>query len=120
MFVEVLLITLAFVLYSIAIWSERLKKQGLLLWMVVIFFIGLVCDGIGTGSMMINAKSRNLNFHGACGYAALAIMLLHFIWAFGAIIWHGKAERYFSRCSIYAWIIWLIAFISGGVGSMVH
>lgn len=118
MLTEVVLIIMALVLYSVAIWSEKLKKQGLLLWMVIVFGLGFACDLVGTSSMVIKARSLDLNFHGACGYAALVIMGLHFLWALIAIIKHGQAQKLFSRYSVYAWFVWLGAFISGAVGSM--
>jgi uncharacterized repeat protein (TIGR03987 family) len=112
MFFSVMCIIFALILYTTAIWSEKFTGN-LKVWMVVIFSSGFLCDLVGTTIMRLRAAKNSLNFHSACGYAALIIMCLHLIWAFLAITKHGKAEELFSRFSVYAWIIWLIAFFSG-------
>lgn len=108
----VIFIVSALVLYSTAIWSERITN-GLKLWMVLIFTLGFLCDLIGTTIMRLRATKIVVNTHSICGYIALIIIFLHLIWAILAIIKHGKSEVYFSRFSVYAWTIWLIAFLTG-------
>ena len=63
--------------------------------------------------MSIKATKTNLNIHTVCGFAALIIMFLHLIWAILALIKRGKAQELFSRFSVYAWAVWLVAFITG-------
>jgi len=108
----VVFIVSALVLYSTAIWSERIAN-GLKLWMVSIFTLGFLCDLVGTTIMRLKAAKIVLNAHSICGYSALIIMFLHLIWTILAIIKHGRSEELFSRFSIYAWTIWLIAFLTG-------
>lgn len=105
-------IVVALILYSTAIWSEKIVKS-LKLWMVLVFSTGFLCDLTGTTVMWLNATSDTLNIHSACGCAALIIMLLHLIWAIIAFRQRGEAEKLFHRFSVYAWIIWLIAFYTG-------
>lgn len=112
MFFAVTFIMLALILYSTAIWSERLKK-GLRLWMVIVFLSGFLCDLTGTTLMRVIAGKTVLNTHAISGYTALIIMLLHLIWAILAITKRGRAQALFTRFSIYAWCIWMIAFILG-------
>ncbi len=108
----VILIMAALVFYSTAIWSERFAR-GLKLWMVVIFTTGFFCDLSGTLIMRSISTGTKFNTHTIAGFSALIIMLLHLIWAIVAILWRGKAQELFSRYSIYAWGVWMIAFITG-------
>ncbi len=108
----VVFIIAALTLYSIAIWSEKIIKS-LGLWMVLVFTTGFLCDLTGTTIMWLNANSDTINTHGACGYAALIIMLLHLIWAILALWRRGRSEKLFHRFSVYAWGVWLVAFYTG-------
>ena len=112
MLLSILFIMAALIFYSSAIWSERFVKK-LKLWMVVVFLTGFLCDLTGTSIMSIKAAKINLNIHSICGFSALVIMFLHLIWAILALIKGGKAQELFSRFSVYAWAVWLVAFITG-------
>jgi len=48
----VILILVALVLYTIAIWSETIVKQ-LKPWIIIIFSIALICDIISTSKIFI-------------------------------------------------------------------
>jgi len=116
MIIGIIFISLALVFYTTAIWSERYVKQ-LKKWMLVVFSAGFLSDLIGTSIMFFNATERfSLSIHTFSGYSALLIMLLHLIWAFLAINKIGNYEKYFTKFSIIAWVIWLIAFTSGALG----
>ncbi|MFA5886525.1 MAG: HsmA family protein [Patescibacteria group bacterium] len=111
--IAVIFISTALLLYSTAIWSERIIGV-LKLWMIRIFISAFVCDLLATSLMAYQATTRfELNAHSRSGYIALGIMGLHFIWAIIAIRCKGQAEKYFHRFSLLAWLIWLAAFISG-------
>ena len=98
---------------SLSIWSEKFSR-GLKAWMVITFAIAFTCDLIGTSMMFYLATTKfNWSVHSLCGYAALVFMGLPLAWAIIAIRYHGLAEKYFHRCSIFAWLVWLAAFISG-------
>jgi uncharacterized repeat protein (TIGR03987 family) len=102
----------AFILYTLAIWRERCLKE-LRAWIIIVFGTGLVCDFIGTSIMFLIADVKfSLSFHSLAGYSALIIMLLHFCWALFAFKIPLFA-KYFTKYSIVAWFIWIIAFISG-------
>ena len=110
----ILFIFSALILYTIAIWSEKLAKDGLKSWMVKIFTSAFVCDLLGTYLMFCRATIKfQLNFHSLWGYVALAIMGLHLFWALVALKYHGRTEKCFHYLSLFAWLIWLLAFISG-------
>lgn len=104
---------IALISYTTAVWTERRKKR-LMIWMICVFILGFICDSIGTSIMFhISETKFHLTIHSGVGYFALGVMLLHLIWALLSIKHIGKCEEYFTRFSIVAWGIWLIAFISG-------
>lgn len=113
MIIAVLFIVSALVLYTTAIWSERISRR-LKRWMVVVFSSGFICDLAGTSMMFLRAEHKfALSTHVISGYSALLIMLLHLSWAFLAIRKQGRYESYFTRFSLFAWMLWLTAFLSG-------
>lgn len=112
MTVSICFISLALILYSLSIWSERIKHQ-LHKWMIITFIIGFGCDLIGTSIMGWHAHGLKLNFHTICGYLALIIMGLHLAWAIRAFKNKGNCAQLFNHFSIYAWFVWLLALFSG-------
>ncbi|MBU3157214.1 TIGR03987 family protein [Clostridium estertheticum] len=114
-------ITLALVFYTIGVWSE--KKQGeLKKWHLLIFYLGLVFDTLGTTLMSkIVNEGFQINFHGITGLLAILLMLLHALWATIVLIKNDeKAKINFHKFSIIVWIIWLIPFISGAIFGVSH
>lgn len=108
-----LLFVIALILYTTVIWTHKFKKQ-LRLWMAVVFGIALAADTIATIVVCVGAQSGWVwNFHTITGLASLLIMVLHFTWAVIAIATRGSLEVYFQKYSIYAWMLWLTAFLSG-------
>lgn len=109
--IGVIFIIIALILYTIVVWTERITRK-LKLWIVFTFGGGFICDLIGTSIMFIVSKEKSFRFHQLCGYSALIIMFLHLIWAILSKK-YPKFEKYFTRFSIIAWSIWLLAFLSG-------
>ncbi len=116
----IITITLALLFYSIGVWAEKLSNQ-LKLWHVAVFWIGLVCDTTGTTLMSVIAKKGAENiFHAITGIIAIALMLIHAVWA--TIVLATKKEKAqveFHKFSIVVWFIWLIPYFSGvlvGIG----
>lgn len=107
-------INLALVFYSIGVWSEKLQKQ-LKFWHVIIFWIGLTFDTVGTSLMGRLAHDRfQFSFHGITGLIAIVLMLSHALWATIVLVKNDKyAKINFHKFSIFVWIIWLIPFLSG-------
>jgi len=115
----VITITLALIFYTIGVWSE--KNQGTLKkWHLIVFWIGLIFDIIGTTTMSsIAAGGFEFNFHGITGLLAIALMLFHALWATLVLIKNNeKAKANFHMFSIVVWLIWLIPFISGAMLGM--
>lgn len=103
----------AFAGYTTAIMTEKFKGR-LNVWITITFGFGLLCDLAGTSVMFKVAIDRSsMSPHYILGFIALGIMSLHFIWAILAIKQIWQFEKYFSRCSLVAWLLWLLAFISG-------
>lgn len=108
-------ITSALVFYSVGVWSERLQEE-LKAWHLVFFLLGLCADFVGTGLMEHIAKITNLNdrVHTITGTIALALMLVHAVWA----LWtyfrgSARAKAHFNRFSILVWCIWLVPYCIG-------
>ena len=115
---SMILITLALVLYTIGVWSERLagRLKG---WHLIFFWGGLIFDTVGTGMMMEMAGRLTVDLHGVTGVLAIVLMLIHAIWA--TIVLLRKNERAilnFHKFSLVVWLIWLLPYFSGFFLSM--
>lgn len=106
---------LAATLYTFAVFGERaagtLKPLHLAL-----FWFGLVFDTTGTTLMTGIAGGWRWDVHGVIGAVAVALMLLHSIWATIALLLHReKVLHGFHKFSVHVWALWMAAFISGVV-----
>lgn len=123
----IIFINLAFVLYTVGVWSEKIQGK-LKSRHLVLFWLGVLCDVLGTSAMRTLSNNpadgtiQNMlpmipvykDFHSLTGLTALILMLLHVCWA--TIIIVNKKERWiknFHRYSFIVWLIWLIPFMSG-------
>ena len=84
-------ITLALIFYTIGVWAEH--KAKILKWSHFIFFVlGFVADTTGTLAMSTMAdksgrsESALISLHGITGALAIALMLIHVIWALIVLI----------------------------------
>ena len=108
----VIVINLALIFYSIGVWSERIQGR-LKVWHTVFFWLGLVCDTVGTGMMFEMAGGLTYDVHGLSGLLAILLMFVHAIWA--TIVLAKKDEKMilnFHKFSIFVWLIWLIPYFS--------
>jgi uncharacterized repeat protein (TIGR03987 family) len=106
------IMAMALVFYSIGVWSERISGR-LKPWHLVFFYLGLVCDTLGTGMMFEYAGGMRFDFHGLTGLLAIILMLVHAIWA--TIVLLRKDEKWiiqFNKFSIVVWLIWLVPYLS--------
>jgi len=109
----VILMFAALAFYSAGVWRAFFAGQ-LETSHVAFYWLGLLCDFTGTELMRRLAGGLRWNLHTATGVAALALMLVHAVWATRVL--RGKQQprlRAFPRISIAVWVIWLIPFISG-------
>jgi len=116
--ISVVLISLALIFYSIGVWSERLagRLKG---WHLIFYWIGLIFDTTGTGIMFEIAGGIGTDIHSVTGIIAILLMFIHAVWASVVlIIKNEKAIINFHYFSVFAWIIWLIPYLTGFVVSM--
>ena len=113
--IAALVITVAFVLYTAGVFSERrrgrLEPKHLLL-----FWSGLACDATGTGIMSAIAEAEGgaAGAHAATGTIALCLMLFHAAWASIVLARNDRAaQEKFHRLSIVVWLFWLIPYLCG-------
>jgi uncharacterized repeat protein (TIGR03987 family) len=104
---------LAATLYTVAVFSERaagiLKPRHLGL-----FWLGLAFDTFGTTLMSQIAGGWKWDVHGVIGLTAVALMLIHSIWATAALVFKQESVlRSFRKFSVHVWALWMAAFISG-------
>jgi len=112
--IAIVFIFAACILYTLGVWSEKIQKR-LLTWHVVVFWLGFICDTIGTGAMgkMVGSLIQ-LNFHGLTGLAAILLMLFHAIWASVVLVRKNENQLInFHKFSFIVWIIWLIPMVTG-------
>jgi uncharacterized repeat protein (TIGR03987 family) len=104
----------ACIFYTVGVWSEKIQKR-LKIWHVIVFWMGFICDTIGTGAMGKLAGSLiQLNFHGLTGMLAILLMLFHAVWA--TIVMVKKNEPMilkFHKFSFVVWLIWLVPMVTG-------
>ena len=107
-----IVISLALLFYSIGVWSERFSGK-LKVWHLVFFWLGLVCDTVGTGLMFEMAGGLTFDIHGLTGLIAILLMLIHAIWATVVLIRKDeKMINNFHKFSVVVWLIWLVPYLS--------
>lgn len=116
----IVFINLAFIFYTVGVWGEKLQKT-LKLWHVVVFWLGLTCDTLGTYGMgEIAGSVFQFNFHGVTGMLAILLMIIHALWATIVLVKKDdKMKASFHKLSIVVWLIWLIPMLSGMIFGMV-
>ena len=112
--IAIVFIFAACMFYSLGVCAEKLQKK-LRVWHAVVFWLGLICDTIGTGAMgKLAGAIIQINFHGLTGLVAILLMLFHAIWA--TVVLVRKNEKLilnFHKFSFVVWLIWLIPMITG-------
>lgn len=118
----VILMTLALIFYTWAVFSGR--KNGLHTRHLIIFGIGLVCDFLGTNEMNYIARiyGKAPEWHNIAGIASLAGMAFHFLLALAASLMKRTeaVNRVFHRVSLIIYSCWLAAFLSGAISGMLR
>lgn len=112
----ILTITSALVLYTIGVFGER-RAGTLRASHLVFFWLGFVCDTVGTTLMSVIAQTNGaieISLHAVSGVIAIALMFFHATWATVVIIRDDERWRSgFHRLSITVWLFWLIPY---GIG----
>ncbi|MHC1704860.1 MAG: hypothetical protein AB9846_13205 [Tenuifilaceae bacterium] len=112
-----LIVTLALISYTIAVFSER-KKRRITKRILSYFVIGVILDITATACMIIGSTNSPFTLHGLLGYSALALMLIDTI-----LIWRFYKTYHFDlevstslhRYTIIAYSWWVVAYITGSM-----
>ena len=107
----------ALLFYTIGILTEQ-KHKKVLPKVLLFLTMGIIADIIATGFMIAGSSKGIFTLHGIIGYLSLVGMLID-----NVLIWRLKFRfgmnanvpdsiHFYSR---YAWIWWVIAFITGGL-----
>ena len=109
----------AFVLYTIAVWSERFAGR-LRPWHLVVFWLGFAADTAGTSAMARIMQTMRIEqniasaAHASTGVLALLFMFVHCAWASVVLLRKDEtAILRFHRFSTFVWCVWLIPFFIG-------
>ena len=119
----IIFIVLALVFYTIGVWWERLSQQ-LKIQHLIFFWLGLIMDAAGTRMMSLISDQNRVNdplmsLHGVTGILAIALMLVHAVWATVVLIRNNEeAKLMFHKFSLAVWLIWLIPFGLGMIMGM--
>jgi len=111
------IVIFALISYSIAIFTEQRKK--ILRRRILVFLtLGVALDITATTFMILGSLKGGFTLHGIIGYSSLAGMFIDAV-----LIWRLKIKNG-SYCPVpdkihiysrYAYIWWVIAFITGGL-----
>ena len=114
------IVTIALVSYSIGIISEQVMKK-LIPRVMVFVTLGVVLDVTATIFMILGSKNSPFTLHGLIGYSALLAMIIEVIRIWHAYIKKGirsEVPRGVHLYSRYAYIWWVIAYITGTLIAM--
>ena len=118
--VPAIVMSLAFVFYTTGVWAERIQRD-LRGWHIVLFWLGLACDGSATQLMhRLTSAGENAGFvHTSTGLAAFSLMAIHAIWATW-VLFRGRPEarQGFHRYSIVVWAVWLVPYLGGMIAGI--
>ena len=105
-------ISAALVFYSVGVWSVRIA--GILkVWHLIFFWLGLICDTLGTGLMFEMAGGMTFDVHGLTGLIAIILMFIHAVWATFVLLKKDEQWIYrFHKLSVFVWIMWLVPYFS--------
>ena len=109
----IIYITLALIFYTVGVWSEKIEKN-LKKWHLLMFYLGLICDGLGTKYMSELSGGFEFSFHGITGGIAIILMFFHAFWATQILVQKDEEKKKtFHKFSILVWGIWLIPYLLG-------
>ena len=112
-----IIVFFALISYSIAIITEQ--RQKIVSRKVLLFLtLGVTLDIIATTFMILGSSKGGFTLHGFIGYSSLLGMSIDAV-----LMWRLKLKNGFDSpvpqkvhlYSRYAWIWWVLAFITGGL-----
>ncbi len=109
----IIFISLALVFYTVGVWAEKIQGK-LSLWHLIMFYIGLAFDTLGTTTMSLLAGDFSFNLHAVTGLLAIILMLIHAAWGTVVLIKANEESlQKFHKFSIVVWVIWLVPYFIG-------
>lgn len=114
----VILFTVALVLYSVSVWSERIQGH-LKPWHLIVFGAGVLVDVLATWLTIKFVGAIVFTLHAIFGFVSLFLMALHFIWALVAYTANREAGmKQFHRFSLFVWSIWMLSYLTGFISGL--
>ncbi len=110
---SVVLITLALILYSTAVWLNW-RARRLTVAYIVTFWCAVASDALATRMMGARVETITWDLHTISGYLALALMAGLTLWGTLALV--QKREDWlttFHRFAMPIWVIWVGSYITG-------
>jgi hypothetical protein len=111
------IVTLALVSYSIAFFKfHRIKKISK--QVLIIQSLALLLDVTATSMMIIGSENSPFTLHGLVGYSALFVMIFDtfFFWNRRSL----ENPGWLLRFSTFAYIWWVLAYLTGTYIAMSH
>lgn len=112
---SIVLFALAF--YSVGIFTEQ-KHKRVISRVLIFLTLGIITDIIATAFMIAGSTKGIFTLHGVIGYSSLLGMLIDNILIWRIRISNGlgaDVPEAIHRYSRYAYLWWVIAFITGGL-----
>ena len=110
---SVVLITLALVLYSAAVWMNW-RSRRLSAGCLAIFWIAVACDALATKFMGARVETIRWDLHTITGYLALGLMAMLAAWGTVALLAHREAWlARFHRVALPLWCVWVVSYMTG-------
>ncbi|MCB0822904.1 MAG: hypothetical protein KDC09_09425 [Bacteroidales bacterium] len=111
------IVTFALISYSVGIIAEQISRK-ISSRVLVFISIGIFLDITATVFMIVGSPNSPFTLHGFLGYSALAVMLIDVV-----LIWRLKLKSGIGtgvpvkihQYSRYAYIWWVIAYITGAL-----
>lgn len=111
------IVILALIFYSIAIITEQ-RKRLINNTVLVFITLGIIFDILATVFMIMGSGNTPFTLHGILGYSSLTAMLIDTILIWQHRFKHGRnttVKTGLHSYSRYAYIWWLLAFITGAL-----
>ena len=110
-------VTLALISYSIGVITEQ-RKRKLVKAVLIFVTTGIILDIIATICMIIGSTNSPFTIHGFLGYSALVAMLIDVILIWKFYTQNGSEVSVpvrLHRYTLYAYLWWVIAYITGSM-----
>jgi uncharacterized repeat protein (TIGR03987 family) len=115
------IVTLALISYSIGVITEQ-KKHKVVKTVLAFVTIGIVLDVTATICMIIGSTNSPFTFHGFLGYSALLVMLIDVVLIWSFYMKNGsdlEVPKKLHRYTLYAYLWWVVAYITGSMLVMI-